>query len=394
MFDNIASATAVDARTVQIKLKAPNWDFANLMDSFNTMIVPKGIYDWTGPDGMKAAEKARGGGPWMLDEFRPGSAIFWKANLNYRKAFGTPYTDKMVVALLAGGAPQLQAFASKQTQFFGVPAGQLETVKTARPDAKMKIDEFSAQNGQALWMNTIQKPFDDVRVRRAISMGVDRDGWGKTLGSSDYKLENGPVSWGFPEWKLDPKSLPAETGAYLKLNQAESKKLLAAAGVSSSTEYTISSYEYDPSYTAGALLLLDQLSKVGFTTKLRQLEFNNYVATVRKGQYTDMVYTQHALDRVSEQLVDRFSKTGSRNQSNVQDDTTQQLVKDFWSAKGPAEAKVVSDKLQFRSIDRAFALYRPAIAQQLMWDPAIQNYEGATALNWSTPYRTAFYWLA
>ena len=393
VFSNIKSVTAVDGQTVQFKLNAPQWLFPNDLDSYNTLIVPKGIYEWAGKDGLKSAEKTRGGGPWLLDDYQPGTVIRFKPNEAYRKVFGIPYVDRLIVPILASGAPQLQSFVSKQSQFFAAGAGQLDTVKSARPDAKFISDVYAPANTNVLTNKTSEKPFDDVRVRRAISMAIDREGWGKAL-QVQYKAESGPVTWGYPQWKLDPAKMPAATQAWLKYDQAEAKKLLSAAGFSSSTEHLVHMYPYDDSYTPQVTFLMDSLSKVGVTTKLKVYEANNWATTANVGQYTGFRYGPANLDRISQQFLERYLKGSQRNHWDITSDEDQQLIKSFWSAKGQPEAKAVADTIQTKSVDQAWGVWRPQPVSPVLWDAAVQNYEGAGAVNYQTLYRSAFYWLA
>ena len=71
------------------------------------------------------------------------------------------------------------------------------------------------------------------------------------------------------------------------------------------------------------------------------------------------------------------------------------MLTDFAMAKSPADAKVVSDKIQTRSIDQAFAVYSPQPVSPSMWDPAIQNYGGENAILYhGTGYKDAYHWRA
>ncbi len=393
VFQNIKSVTAIDDYTVQIKANYPNWRFAIDLDSYNTIITPKGIYEWAGGD-IKDPAKARGGGPWLLDDYQPGSVIKFKPNEAYRKVFGVPYADQLNVALLATGAPRLQAWVAKQIQFFTPVTGQTEAGKKGRPDAKTVDDFYAPTSTNALFMKVGQKPFDDVRVRRAMSMAIDRDGWGKTL-QTEYKAESGPITWGFPTWKLGLDKMPAETQKWAKYDVAEAKKLFDAAGVPAKN-YVMHMYPYNATYTPEAQLITDSLKKIGLNTQVKIYEYNNWLSTAYIGKYDDLLYGPDNLDRITQQLADRLQKGSSRNHSDVADDASQKLLADFQAAKGPAEAKPISDQLQIRSVDQVYAIYRPQGTTPHSWDASIQNYgeKGDLAMYYQNYYRDAFYWLA
>jgi len=395
VFNNIKSVTAIDDYTLQIKANYPNWRFAIDLDSYNTQVLPKGIYEWAGADGLKGPDKGVGAGPWALEDYKPGSIIKWKPNESYRKVFGVPYFDHLNVAILSSGAPTDKAWIAKTTNVYAIGSGLLDQMVKARPDAKIVKEYYAATSTNGVFMKVHQKPFDDVRVRRAMSMAVDRDGWGKTL-QVPFKWESGPVTWGYPTWKLVPEKMPAETLKWLKHDPAEATKLTAAAGISASKEYIIHEYPYSATTTSDCQLMIDSFRKVGLNTKLKVYEYNNWLATAYIGKYDDLLYGPDNLDRITQQLADRLQAGSSRNHSDVGDDTTTKLLKDFQGAKGPTEAKPINDQLQLRSVDQAFCVYKPQGVSMHMWDANLMNYgdNGDYALYYQDSYRAAFMWWA
>ncbi|MFA7248131.1 MAG: ABC transporter substrate-binding protein [Dehalococcoidia bacterium] len=394
VFGNIASTTAVDDGQFQIKLKQPNLFFPSDIDSLNTMIVPKGIYEWAGGT-MKDPAKVRGGGPWLLEEYRAGSLVKMKPNEAYRKVFGVPYADNFNVAIVATGAPRLTAFVAKNVMFFAPAAGQLETAKKSRPDAKVIEDAYPSSGGTSISIKQIDnKPFDDVRIRRAMSMAIDRDGWGKTF-QVPYKMESGPISWGYPTWKLDPAKLPAETAKLVKYDVAEAKKLLDASGFKQPGEILMHYYPYSPDYAGWSQFLLDSFSKIGMKVTPKVYEYNNWLGTAFIGKYTGLMFGPDAsIDRPSPMLCDRLRKGSARNHSFIEDATTQKMLADFWGAKSIADAKPIAEAVQARSISEVFSIYSPMGVAPKLWDPAVQNYNGQQAFNHQFEYKNAFYWLA
>ncbi|MFA7250133.1 MAG: ABC transporter substrate-binding protein [Dehalococcoidia bacterium] len=389
VYNNIKSVTAIDDYTVQFKTNYPNWRWLGDLDCYNSGILPKGLYEWAG--GTLGPDKARSGGPWLLEDYKPGSVIIFKPNEAYRKVFGVPYVDRLNYAILAQGAPRLAAFLAKTTSIFSPAAGDVSAVQKGRPDAKSRLNQYAATSTSAVFMNTQEAPWNDVRARRALSMAVDREGWGKTL-QSEFKIESGPITWGYPTWKLDPAQMPADITQWLKFNQAEAKKLIDAAGIKSSTVFDIHMYPYSATTTADGQLMVDSFAKVGVSTKLKIYEYNNWSATVYAGPYHGLLWGPDNLDRITQQLSDRLLANSHRNHSQVQDADTQKMLSDFAAAKGPADAKPIADRIQLRSVDQAFAVYKPQGVAMRFWDPALQNYDGQDALWYQDPYQMAFMW--
>ncbi len=316
-----------------------------------------------------------------------------KPNPAYQKVFGVPYVDRVNVALLEQAPARLQAFIGKSLSNYSASAGDLAAAQKGRPDAKAKLDDYAATSTSALFMNSSQAPWNDVRARRALSMAVDRDGWGNTI-NTQYKLESGPITWGYPTWKLDVAKMPAESTKWLKYDVAEAKKLIDAVGVEPGKVFDINMYPYGAVYTAESQLMQDSLAKIGIESKIKVFEYNNWATTAYIGDYDGLLYGPDNLDRVTQQFADRLLKNSHRNHSLIQDEETQQLISQFSGAKGPEDAKAPSDKIQIRSVDQAFAVYKPQGVALRLWDPALQNYNGEAALFYQDVYQKAFMWNA
>ena len=184
---------------------------------------------------------------------------------------------------------------------------------------------------------------------------------------------------------------------WAKYNPDEAAKLMQAAGISKSNEYTIHMYPYNETYTPEATFLINSLQKVGMTAKLKVYDYNNWIANVyyslNPKAYSGMLYGPDNLDRIQQQLFDRYSKTSNRNHAFIVDNEMEKWLPEFSAAKGPDEAKVVSNKIQQRSVDQAYAAYRPQPTSPLAWDPSVQNYEGQTEFSYQSSFRMAFLWM-
>ena len=113
--------------------------------------------------------------------------------------------------------------------------------------------------------NTRRKPFDDVRVRQAIALTVDRQAAiEKALGGEGQLT--GPVPPGHGDWAIPPESLP-----YRK-DLALAKHLLGEAGHADGFEATIQTTPDVPSMLGTANLLADQAQALGITLKVEQMD--------------------------------------------------------------------------------------------------------------------------
>ena len=113
------------------------------------------------------------------------------------------------------------------------------------------------------------------------------------------------------------------------------------------------------------------------------------------GDYEGRMYGPDNLDRIPQQVSERMLESSNRNHSHVHDPEIQQWLLDFNAAPGPEEAKPIVAKLQTKSVDQAYTVYRPQATSPQAWDPELQNYEGEQPFNYhNTGYRGAFLWIA
>ena len=146
---------------------------------------------------------------------------------------------------------------------------------------KFNIETGSMSLVQGLFLNNAVKPFDDVRVRKAMNYAVDKQelltmlngGYGTAIGSGMYS------TFGL----YYDKSLE---GTYPH-DEAKAKELLAEAGYADGFTFTVkvpSNYVY---HVQTAEILVNQLKKVGITMKIEQIEWASWLSDVYKAHNCD-----------------------------------------------------------------------------------------------------------
>jgi peptide/nickel transport system substrate-binding protein len=152
----------VDPLTFRLPLKRP---IAQLAESF--VYYPLSIFQ----DGATDFTKPVGTGPFMLDSFTAGQSSLFKKNPNYWRE-GQPYVDELEYQSIPDGVARLNALN-------GGTVDAIESVSFTQAKAAAGKDGMTVLEGkgpvfQPMYMAVDLKPFDDVRIRQAMRLIVDR----------------------------------------------------------------------------------------------------------------------------------------------------------------------------------------------------------------------------
>lgn len=239
----VLSVTAPDSQTVVMNLAYP---FAPLLPelafAFHPVIMPV-----EADGGFDPRSEARGTGAWVVEEHTPSSSIRLRRNENWYEK-DRPYFDEWNITVIADYAAGLAQFSAGNLDIYPALLQQ-DVLATKRSNSSLVMVQDSVwTKNTGGWIYFDRRPdsvFNDDRVRRAMSMQIDRDLWLDTFSNrAIFEGEGLPVqtTWtnfvgpGFP-FHLDPRGDEiGEGGKNFLYNPMEAKKLLAAAGHTSAIE--------------------------------------------------------------------------------------------------------------------------------------------------------------
>lgn len=221
----ISEIRVLGTNSLEVKFPSPSVTFLALL-SENGFIIPKHIYG-SGGDFINhpANSNPIGSGPFKFQEWRKGDHITLIKNENYYIP-GRPYMDKVVFKISSSAAARVLALETGEIDYLAANGLPDVDVPRLRKDPKFVVTDRGTGGLKLnyLLFNTRRKPWDDVRVRRAVAHAIDRQVMAEkgTFGLS--RPAYSPMSNGFL-WAYNPK-----VEAMYPQDLAKAAKLLDEAG--------------------------------------------------------------------------------------------------------------------------------------------------------------------
>ncbi len=171
----------IDDLTVAISLNDAYSFFPSMLAAYVWSVVDPAVVEELGDD--EFALGGAGTGPWQFSEFDPANSLVMTPNPNYWDG-NSPSLTELTWLFLTGpdaASAALDLYKSGNAISADIPLSLLETV-TGDETLNAQLVKIAPQGSvRAIGMDFNQEPFNDVRVRRAIAMSIDRDVWANEI---------------------------------------------------------------------------------------------------------------------------------------------------------------------------------------------------------------------
>lgn len=253
---SMADVTAPDPSTVVVTLKAPDASFLSSIANQSCIIVPKEVVEENGD----LAQVAVGTGPFVFKEYVPNTSITLEKNPAYWEE-GLPYVDGLELIIASEDTSRTTAVVTGTVDM--IEYAPLRDIELLEQDESIVLAGNSNTNIRYLGFNMQREPFNDVRVRKAISMVIDREA---VLGPAVFG-HGTPVQTVLPpdHWAALPGDIPP-------VDIEGAKALLAEAGLADGFKTTITSWAAYSFLNAAAVVIQEQLKQIGIDAELILLE--------------------------------------------------------------------------------------------------------------------------
>jgi peptide/nickel transport system substrate-binding protein len=282
---DVEAVQAPDPYTVVFRLKWPSGAFLSSLASPWNWIYKADIL----AKDMRWYEKnVMGTGAFVFVEHVKGSHWVGKKNPNYWDK-GKPYLDGYRALFIKDSAAQVAAVRGERAhiQFRGFsPAERDSLVQALGP--KITVQESPWDCALLVAMNHEKKPFDDKRVRRALTLALDRYQGSQALSRIAIVKEVAGIQVPGTPYATPPAELEklAGYGRDIARNRAEARRLLREAGVPDGFSFTFKNRGIPMPYEPVGVWLIDQWRQIGLNVKQEVVEAAAYYGQVlRPGNF-------------------------------------------------------------------------------------------------------------
>lgn len=268
-----------DASTVVLSLKYPYGPLPGLLASVQYgLIMPREA----AAGGYDPSKEMVGSGPFVLDKYTPDVSIDLKRNEQYFEQ-GLPRLDGVQVPIIPDPSQAMAQFTAGHLDALTVRQTDLDAAKKNRPDAGVTKAPLASGYGAFYQMGDRSSPFQDIRLRRAVSLALDREGLGKALYADNYQICFS-VKLLMGKWALKQDQLSAETQQNYRYNLDEAKRLVQEAGGSDlNIKFAYPTKAFSVDFEGLAQNVYSLLSKLPWKLTLVQLDYNKDYLNSGKG---------------------------------------------------------------------------------------------------------------
>jgi peptide/nickel transport system substrate-binding protein len=351
-YADVASVEAPDASTVVFKLKEPSASFvAGLASPWNFIYKA----DLLAKDPHWYEKNIMGTGPFSFVEHVKGSHMVGKKNPNYWDK-GKPYLDGFRAIFMRDSAAQVAAIRGERAhiQFRGFSPAERDSIVSTLKD-KVTVQESPWDCILMVGINHEKKPFDDKRVRRALTLALDRHQASQSLSKiAIVKAVAGVQVPGTP-FATPPQELNKLAGYWtdIEKSRAEARRLLKEAGVPEGFSFTFTNRGIPMPYEPLGVWMIDQWRRIGLNVRQEVIEAAAYFGVIRKGD--TQVHMDFQCGYIVEPDLDMYKFLSSdRNPANYgryKDPVLDALYDKQSRATNPEERKQLIRQFEKRLLD-------------------------------------------
>lgn len=314
----VESIEAQDDKTITFTLEYPFAPFLNFMANHFIWILPKEAINGE----VDLDVMGIGTGPFMIEKYETNVQTTFVRNPNFYEE-DKPYLDRVIYQYVPDTGTSIAAFRTGKLDITGgLPPENVEEILKSNPDTVVEQELYQSQ--AQLFMNMEVEPFDDLRVRKAVSLAIDKQGLAdRIFGGGEI---SGPVNPSLTGWALPLE----EREAMQPYDPEKAKELLAEAGYPDGFDTTIITTDgYGAQFDRFTQWVAEDLREIGINAKIEMVEVGTYYSERYPNKDYEMgTGIQSYLQEADRWLTEQFHTDGSKNWFGINDPELNKMLED------------------------------------------------------------------
>ncbi len=378
-FDYIEKVEAKDDHTVVFYFNKFNseWDYrfgyGYYAQIYPKEVVDKGISDW---------RNANGTGPFNIAEYVQGNAATYKKNPDYwgkatvdGKSYQLPFIDSFVYRTVKDESTQHSLLRSGKVDILeNIRWSAVEELKKNAPDLQWRRSLM--YTGYLLALRTDAKPFDDVRVRRALNMAINKKEIIDALYEGNAEMLAFPMHPEYEGYYEPLSAMPDSIKELFTYNPDKAKKLLAEAGYPKGFSFKAQVCACNAPHMEMMPLLVAYLEQVGVKMEIVPMEYAAFFAAMNASTHTAGYMMSKGHSNPTTALRNSFTKGDPWNAAKWQNDEFEAGMQQVFLDREETDRMKTMQKLTRMALDDAPYVYLPTPYYYRAWWPWVKNYGG------------------
>lgn len=378
-FDHVESVTAKDKHTVVFKFKEFNaeWDY-RFGWGYYSGIVPKEVVD----AGAANWKNLNGSGPFKLTDFVQGNSntytknpIYWGKEKFGGKEYKLPFIDQVVYRTIKDEATQHSALRTGKLDILEAIRWQaVDELKKSAP--ALKWNRWLSTNGQFLALRVDTKPFDDIRVRRALNMAVDKQAIVKEYYNGNAELFAYPQHPDYIGYYEPLEAMPKAVQELFTYDPSKAKKLLAEAGYPKGFSFKVQVCSCVPDHMELLPLMAAYLEQVGVKMEIQPMEYGAFLSAMTSKKNEAGYFMNNGHTNPTTTIRKSFVSKQTWNPSQYSD---AEFDKKMAEAYLERDEQIRQRKLRLLTreiLEKAPYVWMPTPYLYTAWWPWVKNYGG------------------
>jgi peptide/nickel transport system substrate-binding protein len=378
-FDHVQKVEAPDKSTVVFAMKEYNaeWDY-RFGWGYYSGIVPKeviaaGAADW---------KNANGTGPFMLTDYVQGNAVTYTRNPVYwdketigGQSYKLPFVDKIVYSTIKDEATFLTALRTGKLDLLeAVRWSAVDELKKNAPQLKFK--RALDTGGTFLAMRVDAKPFDDIRVRRALNMAVNKQEIVKQYYGGNAELFAYPMHTEYVGYFETLDKMPVAAQELFVYNPDKARALLAEAGYPKGFSFKVQVCSCSPDHMELLPLVAAYLEKVGVKVEIQPMEYPAFLSAMLTKTNAAGYMMRNGHTNPTTSLRKSFVTKQTWNPSQYTDPEFDKRMAAVYLERDEGKRQLLIKLMTRDIVEKAPYIWLPTPYFYSAWWPWVKNYDG------------------